>query len=78
MFGSEYLTYIMWAITPDGRSVNLGEVLLNDDHRAKLNVTTNLESFALIVTAEPYYAVREPSDVVVLQNVALPAYVGKQ
>jgi outer membrane protein OmpA-like peptidoglycan-associated protein len=72
VFGSEYLTYIMWAITPQGRSVNLGEILLNDDHRGKLNVTTNLESFALIVTAEPYYAVREPSDVVVLENVVLP------
>lgn len=72
VFGSEYLTYILWAITPEGRSVNLGEILINDDHRGKLNVTTNLESFALIVTAEPYYAVREPSDVVVLENVVLP------
>ncbi len=67
-FGSEYLTYILWAITPEGRAVNLGEVLLNGD-RSKLDVTTDLQAFALIVTAEPYYAVRQPSNVVVLENV---------
>ena len=67
-FGSEYLTYILWAITPEGRSVNLGEVLLNGN-RSKLNVTTDLQAFALVVTAEPYYAVRRPSNVVVLENV---------
>ena len=67
-FGNEYLTYILWAITPEGRAVNLGEVLLNGD-RSKLNVTTDLQAFALVVTAEPYYAVRQPSNVVVLENV---------
>src|SRR5512133_2694706 len=67
-FGNEYLTYILWAITPEGRAVNLGEVLLNGD-RSKLDVTTDLQAFALIVTAEPYYAVRQPSNVVVLENV---------
>jgi outer membrane protein OmpA-like peptidoglycan-associated protein len=66
-FGNEYLTYILWAITPEGRAVNLGEVLLNGN-RSKLNVTTDLQAFALIVTAEPYYAVRQPSNVVVLEN----------
>ena len=68
-FGNEYLTYVLWAISPEGRAVNLGEVLLGDNHRSKLHVTTDLQAFALIVTAEPYYAVRQPSNVVVLENV---------
>ena len=68
-FGSEYLTYILWAISPEGRAVNLGEVLVGGNHRSKLNVTTDLQAFALVVTAEPYYAVRQPSNVVVLENV---------
>ncbi len=68
-FGNEYLTYILWAISPEGRAINLGEVLVGDNHRSKLDVTTDLQAFALIVTAEPYYAVRQPSNVVVLENV---------
>ncbi len=75
-FGTEYLTYVMWAISPEGRSVNLGEVLVNDDHRSKLNVTTDLQAFALIVTAEPYYAVHRPSNVVIAENVIRPDTVG--
>jgi outer membrane protein OmpA-like peptidoglycan-associated protein len=68
-FGGEYLTYVMWAISPEGRAVNLGEVLVGSNNRSKLKATTNLQAFALIVTAEPYYAVRQPSNVVVLQNI---------
>jgi outer membrane protein OmpA-like peptidoglycan-associated protein len=68
-FGNEYLTYVLWAITPEGRPVNLGEVLVGGNGRTKLDVTTDLQGFALIVTAEPYYAVRQPSNVVVLENV---------
>jgi outer membrane protein OmpA-like peptidoglycan-associated protein len=68
-FGTEYLTYVLWAISPEGRALNLGEVLVGDNHRSKLRVTTDLQAFALIVTAEPYYAVRQPSNVVVLENV---------
>jgi outer membrane protein OmpA-like peptidoglycan-associated protein len=68
-FGNEYLTYILWAISPEGRAVNLGEVLVGGNHRSKLDVTTDLQAFALVVTAEPYYAVRQPSNVVVLENV---------
>lgn len=68
-FGNEYLTYVLWAISPEGRAVNLGEVLLGGNHRSKLDVTTDLQAFALIVTAEPYYAVRQPSNVVILENV---------
>ncbi len=67
-FGREYLTYILWAITPEGRSVNLGEILVSGKS-SKLDVTTDLQAFALIVTAEPYYAVRRPSNVVVIENV---------
>jgi outer membrane protein OmpA-like peptidoglycan-associated protein len=67
-FGAEYLTYVLWAISPEGRSVNLGEVLVGDNNRSKLTATTDLQAFALIVTAEPYYAVRQPSNVVVLEN----------
>ena len=68
-FGSEYLTYVLWAISPEGRAVNLGEVLVGGNDRIKLTATTDLQAFALIGTAEPYYAVRQPSDVVVLENV---------
>ncbi len=68
-FGNEYLTYVLWAISPEGRAVNLGEVLVGGNHRSKLRVTTDLQAFALIVTAEPYYAVRQPSNAVVLENV---------
>jgi outer membrane protein OmpA-like peptidoglycan-associated protein len=67
-YGAEYLTYVLWAVTPEGRTTNLGEVLLNGT-RSKLNVTTELQSFALIMTAEPYFAVTQPSDVVVMENV---------
>ena len=70
-FGSEYLTYVMWAISPEGRAVNLGEVLVGDNDRSKLTATTDLQAFALIVTAEPYFAVHQPSNVVVLENVIL-------
>jgi len=68
-FGGEYLTYVLWAISPEGRAVNLGEVLVGGNDRSKLTATTELQAFALIVTAEPYYAVREPSNVVILENV---------
>ncbi len=67
-YGAEYLTYVMWAITPEGRTTNLGEVLLNGTS-SKLDVTTDLQSFGLIITAEPYFAVTQPSDVVVMENV---------
>ena len=75
-FGSEYLTYVLWAISPEGRPVNIGEVLVGDNHRSKLDVTTDLQAFAMIVTAEPYYAVRRPSNVVVLENAIRSDTVG--
>lgn len=66
-FGPEYMTYVLWAITPEGRANNLGEVVLSGDHASLLS-TTDLQSFGLIVTAEPYFAVTQPSDVVVAEN----------
>lgn len=67
-FGREYLTYVLWAVTPEGRATNLGEVQI-DGNDAKVKVTTELQAFGLIVTAEPYFAVTQPSDVVVMENV---------
>src|SRR6185369_11219333 len=66
-YGPEYMTYVMWGVTPEGRANNLGEVVLEGDH-AKLLSTTELQTFGLIVTAEPYFAVTQPSDVVVAEN----------
>jgi outer membrane protein OmpA-like peptidoglycan-associated protein len=59
---------VLWAITPEGKPNNLGELLL-DGNKSKLTATTNLQSFGMIVTAEPYFAVNMPSDVVVMENV---------
>jgi outer membrane protein OmpA-like peptidoglycan-associated protein len=75
-FGHEYLTYVMWAITPEGRATNVGEVLLNHSGKTKLDATTELQSFGLIVTAEPYFAVTQPSDVVVMENFVRKDTVG--
>ena len=69
-FGEEYLTYVLWAITPEGRPVNLGEVLPTGKGKSHITVTTNLQTFGLMVTAEPYFAVTMPSDLVVVQNIA--------
>ena len=68
-FGNEYLTYVVWAITPEGTPSRLGEVLpTGGGNKVDLHVTTDLQAFGLIVTAEPYFAVNVPSDVVVMQN----------
>ena len=75
-FGPEYLTYVMWAITPEGRAKNLGEVQI-DDNDARIQVTTEFQAFALIVTAEPYFAVTQPSDLVVMENVVRDDTKGK-
>lgn len=74
--GAEYLTYVLWAITPEGRAANLGEILINKG-KSKLRVTTELQVFGLVVTAEPYFAVRRPSDLVVLENEVRPETKGK-
>src|SRR5581483_9552170 len=74
--GAEYLTYVLWAVTPEGRTANLGEVLLNGT-KSKLDVSTELQVFGLVVTAEPYYAVTQPSDLIVMENVVRPDTKGK-
>lgn len=74
-FGAAYLTYVLWAITPEGKATNLGEILLNG-LSSKIQASTTLQTFGLVVTAEPYYAVGQPSSLVVLENVALPTTSG--
>ena len=76
-YGREYLTYVLWALTPDGRPHNIGEIVPNSSDKSHLRVTTDYQAFAMIVTAEPYSAVRTPSDVVVLENEVRPDTVGK-
>ena len=71
-YGREYLTYVLWAITPEGRPHNLGEIVPDHSNNSHIRVTTDLQAFAMIVTAEPYSAVRQPSDVVVLENQLRP------
>jgi outer membrane protein OmpA-like peptidoglycan-associated protein len=75
-YGPEYMAYVLWAITPEGRAKNLGEVVL-DNGSSHLDVTTDLQAFALIVTAEPYFGVTQPSDVVVMENIIREDTVGK-
>ena len=70
-YGRQYLTYVLWAVTPQGRSQNLGEFVLKGA-KSKLDVTTDLQTFGLIVTAEPYFAVSQPTDRVVLENFVRP------
>jgi flagellar motor protein MotB len=67
-FGPEYLTYVLWAITPEGRAKNLGEVIAGPSNKAHLQVTTELATFGMLITAEHYASVRQPSDVVVMEN----------
>jgi outer membrane protein OmpA-like peptidoglycan-associated protein len=66
-FGLAYLTYVLWAISPEGRSRNLGELVLHDG-KSSLQTTVDMQAFALIVTAEPDFAVTQPSDLIVAQN----------
>ncbi len=75
-FGPEYLTYVLWAITPEGRATNLGEVIPNDNGNARVQVTTGLQVFGMIVTAEPYFAVSRPGNLVVAENIPLPETMG--
>jgi hypothetical protein len=76
-FGAQFLTYVVWAISPDGRAQNLGELELDGSDKAKLSTSTPLQTFAMIVTAEPYYSVTQPSDVVVMENVVSRDTIGK-
>src|ERR1700722_8891313 len=75
-FGSEYLTYVLWAVSPEGRPKNLGEILV-DGGKSSLKVTTDLQVFGLIVTAEPYFSVTQPSNVIIMENDVRPETLGK-
>ncbi len=75
-YGTEYLTYVLWAITPEGRTRNLGEILVDSSNKAHIDVTADMQAFGLLVTAEPYYSVTMPSDVVVMENVVRPDTIG--
>jgi outer membrane protein OmpA-like peptidoglycan-associated protein len=66
--GAEFLTYVLWTITPDGTTTNLGEIPIDKNGNGKLAVTAQSQTFAMIVTAEPYFAVQLPSEMVVLEN----------
>jgi outer membrane protein OmpA-like peptidoglycan-associated protein len=66
--GAEFLTYVLWAVSPEGHAVNLGEILFGSNGKGKLRTTTQLQSFSLFVTAEPYFAVRQPSEMLILEN----------
>jgi outer membrane protein OmpA-like peptidoglycan-associated protein len=74
-YGPQYLTYVLWAITPEGRASNLGEVELSGS-KAKVDAAAAFQAFAMIVTAEPYFAVTQPSDVVVMENEVRPDTIG--
>jgi outer membrane protein OmpA-like peptidoglycan-associated protein len=76
-FGAEFLTFVLWAVTPDGRTGNLGELIANRNGEAKLNATTPAQTFSLIVTAEPYFAVRLPSEIVIMESEARKKTKGK-
>jgi len=76
-FGREYLTYVLWAITPEGRPVNLGELVADHKDNSKMKVTIPLQAFGLLVTAEPYFAVTLPSNVVAIENIVRPETAGK-
>src|SRR5438477_1824483 len=75
-FGPQYLTYVLWAITPEGRAQNLGEMAPNSDGKSSIEVTTDLQAFGLIVTAEPYFSVTRPSNEVVAENIIRQATKG--
>jgi hypothetical protein len=76
-FGSEFLTYVLWAITPAGRAINLGEVIPNGSDKASMQVTSPESTFGLLLTAEPYFSVQYPSDVVAAESAVRPDTVGR-
>ena len=77
IFGTEFLTYVLWAVTPDGKSVNLGEVMTSGSGKASMHVTSPYSTFALLVTAEPYFSVPYPSDVIAMESAVRPDTVGQ-
>jgi hypothetical protein len=76
-FGTEFLSYVVWAITPDGHAINLGELIPDGSNKGKMRVTCPYSTFGLLVTAEPYFSVPYPSDVVVMENAIRPDTIGR-
>jgi hypothetical protein len=76
-FGAEFLTYVLWAVTPAGRAINLGEVIANGSDKASMQVTSPESTFGLLLTAEPYFSVQYPSDVVVVESSVRPDTIGR-
>jgi outer membrane protein OmpA-like peptidoglycan-associated protein len=70
-FGLEYLTYVLWVVSPQGRPVNLGELSLDKSGSAHVKAFTDLQTFGMIVTAEPYFAVTQPGNMVVMESVSI-------
>ena len=70
-FGLEFLTYVAWAVSPEGRPVNLGELTLDHSGSAHLKAYTDLQTFGMIVTAEPYFAVTQPGNMVVMESASV-------
>src|SRR6476659_8789117 len=68
--GGIYTTYVLWAISPDGHVDNLGEIKRSGSSfvNSKIDVTTPLQTFAMIVTAEPHFLMKVPSRMVVMEN----------
>jgi len=66
--GAEFLTYVLWTVTPDGTTDNIAEIPIDKQGNGKLSTRAQSQTFAMIVTAEPYFAVQLPSEVVVLEN----------
>lgn len=76
-YGSNYLTYVVWAVSPDGRAQSVGELIPDGSDKAHLRASTPFQAFALIVTAEPYYSVARPSSAVVMENAIAPETIGE-
>src|SRR6478672_13522254 len=76
-YGLEYLSLVLWAISPEGRAVNLGELVI-DHNGSRVKAITDMQTFGMIVTAEPYFAVNQPGNMVVMENVVGSATVGRQ
>jgi len=66
--GAEFLTYVLWTVTPDGNTTNIAEIPIDKQGNGKLSTRAQSQTFAMIVTAEPYFAVQLPSEIVVLEN----------
>lgn len=75
--GDVFLTWVLWAASPEGRTINLGELQTDKRGRGYLDTTTQLQTFSLFVTAEPYFAVSRPSELIVLENKPRKSTKGK-